>query len=1188
MRLKTLEIKGFKSFANETVIHFDEDVIGVVGPNGSGKSNIVDAIRWVLGEQKGKELRLDSMSDVLFNGTKKRKKAGVAQVAITFENTKNILPIEYQSVTITRMLYRSGESEYRLNGVACRLKDIRSLLMDTGIGSNSYAIIALGMVDDILHNKENARRKMFEQAAGIAKYKRRKHETMLKLKGTSADLERVEDLLFEIEGNLKLLEKQARRTKRYGEIKEKYKIQAIDLAVRKSASLNNSYKDLAKQIETEKDVLRQHEADVTKQEARLQQIKKDNLDEEKAVSSRQRELNILVGKIRSYESDKGLKEQETLFLEQSVKKLRSQIEQNLTRIEEFTEEINTKAHELQKYAKDTEVRKVELDDVEKIKLANEEAYTQAKTRRDNVTSSQKEVETEYIESEKLFAAQNAQIIQMSGLVNGFTSEIAHVEEELVSKVEERNVMQERMDQLGNELDVRLKNEQERKERIEGLQGEINVLKDDKRRKERALDAKVHERDLLKDMVEKLEGYPESIKFLNKSKKWDVKAPLLSDIIYCEAEHRAKVESLLSAHLNDYVVDSVNDAAEAIHLLSASQKGKASFFVLDRIKAKGDKDRLEIPYAKPLLDFIKCDDKYNLLVEYLIGDAYITEHSPLDDLYKSKDFQHCTFVDQAGGIFVQPDTVSGGSVGLFEGKKLGRAKNLELLGKEITKLESVNSELQNELDVLVMQMELVQSDDVTQEIEELRSQVQKASHAHGQCAVIADRLEANKINLADRQKKTTAGIEQLEAEMSINKQKLEKLKRQIQDDASQWKDADAEYASLMAKYSESSAAYNQANLAYVQMNNHVESLEREIKYSSKRKEEVQVQIDHDREQTEQELQTIGQIQGELLLINDSLIDLYAEKKAEEAELNSAEQVYFEVRNEIQTLDEKIRNKSRERQNSQYLINQLKESHNDIRFKLASVNERLQIEFNTTLDDVLEREIDESLELEVLEEKVEKLRKRIENYGEINPMALEAYEEMKERFDTISAQKSDIDDAKASLLDTIKEIEETATSQFIEAFDKVREYFISVFRSLFTEDDSCDLILENPENPLESNIQIIAKPKGKRPKSLSQLSGGEKTLTATALLFALYLLKPAPFCIFDEVDAPLDDANIKKFNKIIKKFSEQSQFIVVTHNKQTMAAVDIIYGVYMEEQGVSSLSQVDFRYLEDEALLEATPA
>ncbi|RLD21730.1 MAG: chromosome segregation protein SMC [Bacteroidetes bacterium] len=1188
MRLKTLEIKGFKSFANETVIHFDEDVIGVVGPNGAGKSNIVDAIRWVLGEQKGKELRLDHMSDVLFNGTKKRKKAGVARVAITFENTKNILPVEYQTVTITRMLYRSGESEYRLNDVACRLKDIRSLLMDTGIGSNSYAIIALGMVDDILQNKENSRRKMFEQAAGIAKYKRRKHETMLKLKGTTADLERVDDLLYEIEGNLKLLEKQARRTKRFGEIKEKYKTQAIDLAVRKSASLNHSYKDLAKQIETEKDILRQHEADVTKQEARLQQIKKDNLDEEKAVSSRQRELNILVGKIRSYESDRGLKEQETLFLEQSVKKLRSQIEQNLVKLEEFTQEINTKAHELQRYAKETEGRKVELDDAEIVKLDHEAAYTEAKTQRDNVTSSQKQVETEYIESEKSYAAQNAQIIQMSGQVSGFKSEIAHVEEELSSKIEERKVLQDRMDQLGKELDKRQENERERKERIEGLQGEINVLKDDKRRKERALDAKMHERDLLKDMVEKLEGYPESIKFLNKSEKWAVKAPLLSDIIYCEAEHRAKVENLLAAHLNDYVVDNVSDAAEAIQLLSASQKGKASFFVLDRMHELRESDRLDIPYAKPLLDFIKSDDKYKLLLGHLFGNAYITEHSPFDDLYKSKDYKHCTFVDEAGGVFVQPDTVSGGSVGLFEGKKLGRAKNLELLGKEIAELESQNSELQEELDVLVMQVQLIQSDDATKEIEELAKQVQKASHTHGQCAVLADRLEDNKVNLAGRHKKTTAAIEQLEAGMSINKQKLEQLKRQIREDASQWKDADARYASLMAQYSESSAAYNQTNLVYVQMKNHVESLEREIKYSSKRKDEVQAQVDHDREQTEQELQTIGQIQGDLGLINDSLIDLYAEKKAEEAELNSAEQIYFEVRNEIQTLDEKIRNKSRERQNSQYLINQLKESHNDIRFKLASVNERLQIEFSTTLDEVLEREIDESVELEELELKVEKLRKRIENYGEINPLALEAFEEMKERFDTITEQKRDIDEAKASLLDTIKEIEETATSQFLESFDRVREYFISVFRSLFTEDDSCDLILEDPENPLESNIQIIAKPKGKRPKSLSQLSGGEKTLTATALLFALYLLKPAPFCIFDEVDAPLDDANIKKFNRIIKKFSEQSQFIVVTHNKQTMSAVDVIYGVYMEEQGVSSLSQVDFRYLEDEALLEAAPA
>jgi len=645
---------------------------------------------------------------------------------------------------------------------------------------------------------------------------------------------------------------------------------------------------------------------------------------------------------------------------------------------------------------------------------------------------------------------------------------------------------------------------------------------------------------------------------------------------------------LSTHLNDYVVDNVSEAAEAIQLLSAGQKGKASFFVLDRIKAQPESETVEVPYASPLLNFISCDDKFKPLINYLLGNVYVTERSPLDDLYKSKDYQDCTFIDQAGGMFVRPAILSGGSVGLFEGKKLGRAKNLEFLGKEIVKLENENSELQQELDVVDIQMQLVQSDDASKEIDELRNQAQKASHAHGQCSVIADRLETNKITLVDRQKKTTATIEQLKAGMSINKQKLLKLRRQIEVDASQWQEADAEYASLMSKYSESSAAYNQANLAYVQMNNHVESLEREIKYSSKRKDEVQIQANDDHAQTDQDLQSIGQIQGDLALINDSLIDLYAEKKSEEAELNSAEQVYFDVRNEIQTLDGKIRNKSRERQNSQYLINQLKESHNDVRFKLASVNERLQIEFGTTLDAVLEREIDESMELDELEQKVEKLRNRIENYGEINPMALEAYDEMKERFDTISEQKNDIVDAKESLLDTIKEIEETATVQFIEAFEKVREYFISVFRSLFSEDDSCDLILEDPGNPLESNIQIIAKPKGKRPKSLSQLSGGEKTLTATALLFALYLLKPAPFCIFDEVDAPLDDANIQKFNKIIKKFSEQSQFIVVTHNKQTMAAVDVIYGVYMEEQGVSSLSQVDFRYIDEAALLEATPA
>ena len=321
-------IKGFKSFADETVLHFDKDVIGVVGPNGAGKSNVVDAIRWVLGEQKSKELRLSKMTDVIFNGTKKRKAGQSAAVTLTFENTKNILPTEYQNVSISRHLYRSGESEYRLNGVACRLKDIRSLFVDTGIGSNSYAIIALGMVDDILSDKENARRRMFEQAAGISKYKTRKKETLNKLKATTVDLDRIEDLLFEIEGQLKSLKSQARRTQKFFDLKEKYKELSIQYALISSQTLKEKFDATNKKLQEEKDKYLKLEVEIRTAEADLEKIKKDNLDNEQTLSNRQKKLNELVAAIRNKENENSLLDQSIKYKTQSLSQLKKQIEEH--------------------------------------------------------------------------------------------------------------------------------------------------------------------------------------------------------------------------------------------------------------------------------------------------------------------------------------------------------------------------------------------------------------------------------------------------------------------------------------------------------------------------------------------------------------------------------------------------------------------------------------------------------------------------------------------------------------------------------------------------------------------------------------------------------------------------------------------------------------------------------------------
>ncbi|MEM1357645.1 MAG: AAA family ATPase, partial [Bacteroidota bacterium] len=398
--------------------------------------------------------------------------------------------------------------------------------------------------------------------------------------------------------------------------------------------------------------------------------------------------------------------------------------------------------------------------------------------------------------------------------------------------------------------------------------------------------------------------------------------------------------------------------------------------------------------------------------------------------------------------------------------------------------------------------------------------------------------------------------------------------------------DGNYRQLSEQLSEASSAYNQQNIQFIQQQNKVQTLEQEVTFRRNRLKELGEQDTSNKDQLEKLAKEARQFDEQEKTLAKNLEVMYANRTEYQATLNAVEQDYFTARTDINKLEDEIRRENRRRQDGQILVNQLKEKFTDIKFKINGLAERLKIEFNLGLDELGQLEIEEWVgAVGDLEMKVDRLRGRIGNYGEINPMAVEAYDEMKERHDTISQQRDDIVEAKTTLVKTIKEIEETATVQFLEAFERVRTYFIDVFRSLFTEDDNCDLILLDPENPLESKIEIVAKPKGKRPTTISQLSGGEKTLTATALLFALYLLKPAPFCIFDEVDAPLDDANIAKFNKIVKKFSKDSQFIIVTHNKLTMEAVDTIYGVYTNEQQGSGVLPVQFKELEGSGTFSA---
>lgn len=1179
MRLKSLQIKGFKSFANDTILNFSEDVIGVVGPNGSGKSNIVDAIRWVLGEQKSKELRLEAMSDVIFNGTKTKKEAATAMVALTFDNNKNLLPTEYQTVTISRTLYRSGESEYKLNNVVCRLKDINSLFLDTGIGSNSYAIIALGMVDDILADKENSRRRMFEQAAGVSKYKIRKRETLSKLKSATEDLNRIDDLLFEIEGNLKTLEKQAKRTQKYLDLKAEYKEMSIKHAVFSIQHLKQKYKGISEQLLRDQDTYRANDTILLSKQAALEKEKKANLDKEMALSDHQKKLNELVYQIRSRESEKGLLTQKLGFKKQNKEQLNKSIAENDLELEKakadsiaLDQRILTENAQLETI-KNTLLRSKDVYDTIKSE------YNTAKLSFDIRQKEKAELERQVFDIEK-----NIAILRNS--IENNEREVFRINESIQSREKEFNRANEQMASFTNNFQVKEKelstlqeNEANRKQKIAELEGRRDRMQDDLNKINRNIDSKQNEYDLLKSMIDNFEGFPESIKFLND--QWKKDLVLLSDVLDVQDQYKAPIELYLEQYLNYFIVSDIKEAIQGITLLKNSQKGKANFFLLDKLSSPTPKKGIKDVSLIAATEVIQCGEKYKTLLHNLLADVYIYD-GDLDQYQESQ--QDITIISASGTFLKQGYSISGGSVGLFEGKKIGRKQNLEKLAAFLEENAAAKIELTNNLGEVKKELANIKSSDFNGLIEKIKKEIQLIDQdrirvQHQMDSYIQFKNESDlKIKTAKEQ------IKDIQTRISMADQQMKSLKQRITDldkpEDGQVKDIDI----LSEKMSSASEQFNNDNIAMIRHQNLIGNFVKDKEFRDLKVSELTLKTQNDKQRLLSEDRERIDIEDQLIKLESELQAYYLEKKNFQSTLSEAEQDFFKARNTINELDDEIRNLTKIQSQLQHTIQNLKDQFTEQKFQIQAVGERLRIEFNISVNDIVNKEPEQGIDYDQLTDDLEKIKTRMQSYGDINPLAVEAYNEMKERYDNINVQRKDILEAKDSLMDTMKEIEQTATVQFMDAFSKVRESFIEVFRSLFTEDDTCDLILLDPANPLESDIEIIAKPKGKKPKSLSQLSGGEKTLTATALLFALYLLKPAPFCIFDEVDAPLDDANIQKFNKIIQKFSKESQFIIVTHNKSTMAEVNVLYGVYMVEPGVSGVSAVDFRSLKHEPILE----
>jgi chromosome segregation protein len=1178
MQLSKLEIKGFKSFADKIVINFDEGITGIVGPNGCGKSNVVDSIRWVLGEQKTSALRSEKMENVIFNGTSQRAPQQMAEVSLTINNTKNILPTEYSQVTITRRLYRSGESEYLLNGVACRLKDITNLFLDTGVASNSYAIIELGMVDDILNDRDNSRRMLFEEAAGISKFKKRKKETLKKLEDTDADLERVEDLLFEIEKNMKSLEKQARQTEQYYKIKEDYKDKSINLAKVVVNKQKDTLTTVQKQIEVESDRKTKLAAEVAEKEALIEKSKAELIIKEKTLSSRQKSINEFVSKIRQYESEKQIKNERLRFLNDRVNNLKEQIDQDKKSNERAR--FSIQSLETERDSANQILQEIS-DKVNALKTDYEAQKASTYTLQGEADALRQVYRAKQEESFQLNKSLEIREIQISSFkqeLERTTSDTSQQSASIAEFEKKTVILNEEIQQKNSYLEKLKREEEDVRQRITSTEKTIELIREEMTETGRKLDARQNEFQLTKSLVENLEGFPEAIKFLKKNVGWTKNAPLLSDILATSEEYRVAIENYLEPFLNYYIVEHEAEAYEAINILSDASKGKANFFILDSFEKFSPSTVQVYTNAFPATQIIEFDPKYSKLMAYILDKVYVYEGD-----VKSMPADENTFITKSGKVTKRRFSVSGGSVGLFEGKKIGRAKNLEKLDKEIKELTKKVEDIRHSLVDRQRELERLRNNTLKQQIEEAQSAIKLVNDEYISVRTKQEQF-SNMLSSADlRKEDIIEKIETLSQELTELKPKAEQAHLELAQQDEKLKAITADLNVQNELLSNKSSTFNEQNISFHQQENRVKSVDQEIRFKQESMEQSSTRIGTNTEELKKNEDEIRTIIETTQSNDEDLIAMYAEKDEMEKGLGEAEKEYYSGRGEIDQFEKDLREVQHQRQHIDTLLMELQTQLNESKLQLNSVKERLNVEFNIDLDTVLANASPEEAEQLALfdEEKlradVTKIREKLDNMGPINPMAMEAYTEIKQRNDFIITQKDDLLKAKESLFSTINEIEGVASETFMQAFQQIKDHFITVFRSLFSEGDDCDLKLADPTKPLESDIDIIAKPKGKRPLTINQLSGGEKTLTATALLFSMYLLKPAPFCIFDEVDAPLDDANIDKFNNIIRMFSKDSQFVIVTHNKRTMTTTDVIYGITMVEKGISRVVPVDLREL-----------
>ena len=1178
MYLKSIEMYGFKSFAHKMKFEFHNGITGIVGPNGSGKSNVGDAVRWVLGEQSAKQLRGASMQDVIFSGTESRKPLSYAYVALTMDNSDHTLPVDYEEVTIARRVYRSGESEYLLNGSPCRLKDVAELFYDTGVGKEGYSIIGQGQIEKILSGKPEDRRELFDEAVGIVKYKKRKAASVKKLESERENLVRVNDILSEQERRIGPLEKQSEDAKKYLKFKEELKKIDVNAFLLEVDRLQTNLSEVEKNSKIATEQLEANKA--AQEEIRVQY---DSLEQEIS------ELDLKIEDLKQKQSDstllKGKLENEIALLEEQIRSANASEEQQANRISEIEADKAEKEKQLSDFNKEKETLDKNL----------EEAVQRLNSVKGNYSELQEAIT---VNNEKI-DADNKAIME---LLNNRAS-IKSKEQRLETMLEQTNIRKAKLTQRllerktrEGDLDVAVSLAEEE---FKNAQSSLLELQDkDKEYSQKAVDwrakskknneelqskkdefARVQTRlESIKNIAERYEGYGNSTrKIMEQKGKIPGIEGVVSDLIHVEKKYEMAIETALGGNIQNIVTADEASAKKLISFLKENKLGRATFLPLTSVDGRGNFKKTEVLEEKGVLglasELVSCDSKFDGVVAYLLGRVVVTDHidSAIALAKKNNYSIHIVTVD---GEYLAP----GGSMtgGHFKNKSnlLGRNREIEELEERLDVLSNEMEELTSRASEIETEIALLESDK-----EENASKLNEAAIALNTAKLGLDRANEQKRESLTAYEGLAKESEELEAQLSeiaagkkeieFEKQESEAKEAELQAEIKKLSDEVDEKTYMETSVNRTMSevlieeANARSNVDFVQQN--IERVAIEIEKCVADIEAIKANAVSSKEETEAKKNRIEEIKSTISASDDSFGAIETEIKetvAKREALNSSHKNFFEKRQDI---SDRITELDKEC----YRLDAQIEKINDA---ISYQNNYMWNEYELTYHNAEELKDPEFNDLDQMKKDAGKIKNAIRSMGNVNVNAIEEYKELSERYNFLKGQHDDLVEAEASLVRIIEELDEGMRKQFEAGFKDIQREFDKAFKELFGGGHG-SLKLVDEEDILETGIIINAQPPGKTLINMMQLSGGEKSLTAIALLFAIQNLKPSPFCLLDEIEAALDDANVDRFANYLHKLTKNTQFIVITHRRGTMNAADRLFGITMQEKGVSALVSVN---------------